>query len=346
MSAELESRANLLRKEALQSLTIALAGSDSKHLWDLLTAYFGANHLAGEEEDPWDFLDAAPEIPPPLPLTDTDSDEEKVSVASAATTQSAPAAPASGTRVGVGARAKGRPQISVQKDRLNDLCSMDKAIRIYPRNSKNLSETGIPDQLLVQREQVTTGKGGSLYLCRHELCQDPPYYAHSPAGLYSHVRRKHLGMVVACPYCPKKLFWNTKGWGSHMERHHKDAPHYGLELVDEPAIASALLSQVTEDPSSLKAEAREQEKRLRKGLHPVKKEPTVTMKSPVDPSSAPLPKPDTSSSSSDDEEYQPPSGTADSSPDSSSSGSSSSDMPELEKTPPHPFPKKRRTEPE
>ena len=150
MSAELETRANLLRKEALQSLTIALAGSDTKHLWDLLTAYFGANHLPGEEEDPWDFLDAAPEIPPPLPLTDTNSDEDKVSVASTATTQSAPAAPVSGTSVGVGAKAKGLPKISVQKDVLDDLCTVDKAIWIYPQDSKTLSETGIPEHLLVQ----------------------------------------------------------------------------------------------------------------------------------------------------------------------------------------------------
>ena len=204
VSAELESRANLLRKEALQSLTIALAGSNTKRLWEVLTAYFGANHVAGEEEDPWDFLDAAPEIPPPLPLTDTESKEDKVSVASAATTQSAPAAPASGASVGVGAKAKSRPKILVQKDRLDDLCSTDEAIRICPQDPKALSETGIPDHLLVQREQTTTVKGGSLYLCRHELCQDPPYYAQSTAGLYSHVRRKHLGMVVACPYCPQE----------------------------------------------------------------------------------------------------------------------------------------------
>ena len=39
-----------------------------------MTAYFGANHT-GEEDDPWDFVNAAPEIPHPLPLTDTDTEE-------------------------------------------------------------------------------------------------------------------------------------------------------------------------------------------------------------------------------------------------------------------------------
>ena len=322
MSAELEARANLLRKEALQSLTIALAGSDTKQLWDLLSAYFGANHLPGEEEDPWDFLDAAPEIPPPLPLTDTDSDEDKVSTTSFATTQSAPAAPASASSIGVGAKAKSRPKIPVLKDHLDDLCSPSEAIRIYPRDSKTLSETGIPEHLFVQRQQITTGKGGSLYLCRHELCQDPAYYAQSPAGLYSHVRRKHLGMVVACPYCPKKLYWNTKGWNTHMEKYHKDVPHYSTQLADESAIATALLSKVKEDPESLQVEARKQEKRLRKGLHPIKKESSMVEKGsvPVTP-----PKPEESSSDSDDADYQPLSSTANSSSDSPSDSSSRSD---------------------
>ena len=229
--------------------------------------------MAEKEEDPWDFLDAAPEIPPPLPLTDTDSEEDKASVVSAATTQSAPAAPVSGVSVEVGAKTKSQPKIPMQKDRLDDLCSTDKAIQIYPQDPKALSKTGIPDHLLVQREQTTTVKGSSLYPCHHELCQDPPYYAQSTTGLYSHVRRKHLGMVVACPYCPKKLFWNTKGWGTHMEKHHWDVPHFGLQLADEGAVASALLAKLEKDPEALKTTAKKQEKRLCKGLHPVKKEP-------------------------------------------------------------------------
>ena len=216
----------------------------------------------GDEEDPWDFLDAAPEIPPPLPVTDTDSDDNKVSLASTATTQSAPVAPTSGSRVRVGAKAKGHPKVIVQKDRLDDLCSVNQAIRIHPTNKDTLSKTGIPEHLLAPREQVTTAKGRSMYLCRHELCQDVPYYAQSTAGLYSHVRRKHLGMVVACPYCPKKLYWNTKGWAIHMEKYHPDVPHYGHQVANEPEMAEALLSQVKANPDALKIQARKQEKQL------------------------------------------------------------------------------------
>ena len=317
----METRANLLRKEALQSLTIALAGSNTKGLWDLLTAYFGANHT-GDEEDPWDFLDAAPEIPPPLPVTDTDSDDDnKASLTSTTTTRSAPPAPVSSAKIRVGAKAKGRSKVIMQKDHLDDLCVAERAIRIYPSNKDTLSETGIPEHLLAAREQVTTAKGGSMYLCRHELCKEVPYYAQGTAGLYSHVRRKHLGMVVACPYCPKKLYWNTKGWATHMDKYHSDAPHYGHEVTSEPELAAALLTQVKADPDALRTQALKQEKRLRKGLHPTKKTATVTVKEEV--SSTVPSKPD-ESSDSDDEDYEPPD-TVDSSPDSSSSSDADSD---------------------
>ena len=259
VSTELETRTNLLRKEALQSLTIALAGSDTKQLWDLLTVYFRANH-SGDEEEPWDILDVAPEIPPPLPVTDTNSEDDKTSVASIATTQSAPVVPTSSVQVGIGAKTKGHLKVAVQKDRLDDLCTADKAIHIYPKNKDTMSKTGIPEHLLAPREQITTGKGGSVYLCCHELCQDVPYYAQSPAGLYSHVWRKHLGMVVACPYCPKKLYWNTKGWATHMDKYHQDVPHYGHQVACEPDVAAALLSQINEDPKDLTTEAKKQEK--------------------------------------------------------------------------------------
>ena len=183
VSANLEAKANALRREALQCITVALAGSDTKKFWSLMTAYFGTAQKDDGEDDPWDFLDAAPAIPEPLPLTETDTDEEVASV------QSAPAASASTQPKGA---AKRKPQVSLQKDLLPDLCGPKKAIRMYPSSKNTLKETGIPTNLQVKREQRTTGKGGSVYLCRHEKCQTPTFWAQSPAALYSHVRRKNI----------------------------------------------------------------------------------------------------------------------------------------------------------
>ena len=176
VSADLEAKANLLRKEALQSLTIALAGSDTKGFWDLLAAYFRANHSGNEEDDPWDFLDAAPAIPPPLPLTETESEDEKASV------KSAPVAPT--TKV----KAPRKPKVSQQKDLLDDLCGVKAAIRMYPTSAGSLKETGIPPEFQVKREHQTTYAGGSVYLCPHPKCQTPPFFAQSSLGIYSHIR--------------------------------------------------------------------------------------------------------------------------------------------------------------
>ena len=206
-------RANQLRKEALQCITVALAGSDSKKFFQLMTTYFGANQTGTPEDDPWDFIDAAPEIPPPLPLTDTESEDDgtkstksSVSVASQVQTDAT----------------KKKARIPLQKDVLPDLCDLKDTIRMYPADQKSLNKMGIPANLLVKREHQTTHSGASVYLCKHDKCQEPPFHAQSPAGLYSHVRHKHLGIALACPYCPDKLFWNSKGWNTHMERHHQD----------------------------------------------------------------------------------------------------------------------------
>ena len=263
MSANLEARANSLRQEALQCITVALAGSDTKKFWSLMTAYFGTSKKDDGEDDPWDFIDAASAIPEPLPLTETDTDDESTSVKSTPAASSATPAPKPS---GV---AKQKPRVSTQKDLLDDLCSMKAAIRMYPANSDTLKETGIPPNLQVKREQRTTGKGGSIYLCLHSQCQTPTFWAQSPTGLYSHVRRKHLGIVLACPYCPDKLYWNSMGWKSHMEHQHRNLPAYGSALPDEAAVAKEMLTSMEKQASSTKPPAK---KRCRASSPKVKSE--------------------------------------------------------------------------
>ena len=80
LAAELESHAAGLRLEVLQHLTIALAGVDCKDLWRVLVTFFGTC----QEEDLFQYLDAAPIIKCPLDLTDTESEEEEGSLISEA----------------------------------------------------------------------------------------------------------------------------------------------------------------------------------------------------------------------------------------------------------------------
>ena len=72
LAAELKGKAAALRKEALQHLTVALAGNDTKELFTLLVTFFGK----GTDVDPFSFIDAAPVIKQPLDLTDTASESE------------------------------------------------------------------------------------------------------------------------------------------------------------------------------------------------------------------------------------------------------------------------------
>ena len=58
LSSELEAKAAALKQEALQHLFIAIAGTDCRELWTLLTMFFGK----GTDADPFEFLDAAPAI--------------------------------------------------------------------------------------------------------------------------------------------------------------------------------------------------------------------------------------------------------------------------------------------
>ena len=236
----------------------------------------------GTDEDPWDFLDAAPKIPDPLPLTDTDTDDEVVSVQSAPAASSSQTQPLEGVSVGVGARAKvftkggRRPLVSQYKDDLPDICSPPEAIQMHPQDKKTVNETGVPSDLLVERESKTSLSGSSIYLCRHPVCQDKPFHAQSLAGLYSHVRRKHLGVVLACPYCVKKLYWNAKGWKSHMGSYHRGAPWYGTSLKQESQEALDLLEQIEADPLSASKASLKEERRYRKSIAPKQRAETGT----------------------------------------------------------------------
>ena len=158
--------------------------------------------------------------------------------------------PSSGTPIGVEAKAKGasqcKPTILTKKDEVPDICELSEAIRMYPASEDTLKETGVPNNLQVHQEQSTMHAGASVYLCWHEICSATGYFTQNPSLLYSHIRRKHLGICFACPYCSNKLYWNSCGWHNHMEAHHKLVPHYGHALADKAReVQKALTVQET-----------------------------------------------------------------------------------------------------
>ena len=173
LAAELEGKAAALRKEALQHLTIALAGSDTRELFTLLVTFFGK----GTDMDPFSFLDAAPIIKQPLDLTDTESELEEGGDDTASTRTSPGRAPT--------ASAEPSPSTSTPpvkkpikiwpKATYQDKCAdVQEAIGFLPENPRSLHNTGIPDQFSMCR----VGKnncGTSIYACPYPECSDPPY---------------------------------------------------------------------------------------------------------------------------------------------------------------------------
>ena len=225
LAAELERKAAALRKEALQHLTVALAGTDTKELFTLLVTFFGK----GTDVDPFSFIDAAPVIKRPLDLTDTESESEAGDdAASTSTTTTTTVEPSTSTGATSEAPAK-KPVKIKQKASYSDKCvDVQEAVGFLPENSGTLHNTGIPEQFAVRR----VGKnehGTSIYSCPHPECSDPPYTG-DISGCGSHVRRVHLGRCVSCPYCPDKKYYNADGWHRHMREKHNKAPWYSGEL--------------------------------------------------------------------------------------------------------------------
>ena len=291
MAGELEAKAASLRAEALQHMTIALAGVNCHELFTLLVTFFGKDTGI----DPFSFLDAAPKIPVPLDLTDTELEEEVggdgsstaegsevvssfvpvppsstatpalqgLASSSTATSPQLQAQPSTSTTAPASApvsvsttssdpqpsssRVLGEPpakKIRVHprqayQDKVADIRS---AVKYYPSDADSLHNTGIPSQYAVRRAG-TSGRGTSLYDCPYsQLCSAPPYVGDFPS-CGSHVRKVHLGVCLACPYCPEHLYYNGSGWRKHMRAEHPSVPWYTAQLQTSPVASTRVVKQ-------------------------------------------------------------------------------------------------------
>ena len=239
LSAELEGRAASLRREGLQCLTIALAGTDTKGLWEMLVSFFGTEQ---DKENVWDFIDPVSRVACPLDLESTDGDEDQGEVTASTAT-------ASTSKVG----AVYTPTPHSVKISRQDVCALDQAIRVYPVDDKTLSATGLPAHLIAKRESRTSGSSGaSLYVCVHPDCSLVFVAKGGPAPLHNHVRRHHLGMCLACPYCLDKFYYAGSGWRSHMEKVHPNVPWFKSQVkLPEGEQAAQLMAQLEKDPLAL-----------------------------------------------------------------------------------------------
>ena len=216
-------------------------------MWTLLVTFFGK----GTDQDPFEFLDAAPAIKKPLDLVDTDSDEEETSTADSTTSSPAVAGPSAGTSTKTSAvpatAAKGFKL--PPKPTWPDLrSSIDEAEGFIPRSADQLHHTGIPEGVICKRSGTQTSRGASLYICPLPDCGSTPYVGDLP-GCGSHLRRAHYGTCILCPFCPDKRYYRVSGWKDHMKALHSGVPWYGAS--EELQAELALQALTKPDPSNV-----------------------------------------------------------------------------------------------
>ena len=173
LASELESRAAALCLEALQHMTISMAGVDCRELFTLIISFFGRG--TDFAADPFGYLDGAPSIQPPLDLTDTDSDSEEEKVTSQASASTIPAASAPPGSVNILETKEPHVKSKLKIQYPDEVPSLDQTKGFFPVSKDSLHNTGIPPNYHVKRTG-SSQKGRSIYMCPYEAdCSTPPY---------------------------------------------------------------------------------------------------------------------------------------------------------------------------
>ena len=241
-----------------------MAGVDCWELFTLLTMFFG--HGTEFQEDPFNYLDGAPKIRPPLDITDTDSDEDASVVEPPVVTKPPVEATTSHAEVSGSSSTLVPPVWEPQVKSHSKTTYMDKVTDIsmaqgfLPKSKDSLHNTGIPDTYTVRRSG-TSGKGRSLYMCPFgNQCSSPPYVS-DIASTGSHVHQHHLGHCIQCSY-DGSHFYNGTGWKDHMSSKHEGVRWYRSQLgvisnlptsffkVATPAVVPSSTISGVSDPSA------------------------------------------------------------------------------------------------
>ena len=105
-----------------------------------------------------------------------------------------------------------------------DICSLADAKLACPTDFNSLSVTEVSSEFY--SENVPMGPSSqSTYFC---LFGAPcTASAHQKASIAAHIRRKHLGVSLACKYCDCR-WWTSNPYKDHMQRKHLEieAPGY------------------------------------------------------------------------------------------------------------------------
>ena len=100
---------------------------------------------------------------------------------------------------------------------LANFCSVKEAKPVYPISSTLLSTMGVPSEFIL--ENMPSGpQQQSTYYCLFGECNNG---STQKATLATHIRRKHLGVAVACKFCGHQ-WWSLCPFEGHMEKPHPE----------------------------------------------------------------------------------------------------------------------------
>ena len=205
------------------------------------------------QEDPFNYLDGAPKIHPPLDITDMDSDDEvstvgeevvpspQVALSESQVVISVPTPTTSATPsfTPCEPQVKSRPKVTYA-DKVADI-SMTQGF--LPEDKDSFHNMGIPTAYAIWHSG-TSGKGRSLYMCPFsDQCSSSPYVS-DIATTGSHVHCHHLGHCIQCPY-DGSHFYNGTGWWDHMSSKHEGAPWYHSQLRIDSKLPTTFFKATT-----------------------------------------------------------------------------------------------------
>ena len=239
--------ASMLRRDAARLMKVALAGTMTSRLVEVVEAAFGTTEAEKrddiEEEEGLE-ESVIPDTPSSTPISEVATPSTSTSEATPSTVPKRKASPTPSTK---GKRGKSTAGI----------CSLADAKRIYPSISdqENYLHAGVDDKFISHRKSSSIISDAG-YLCNYSaamkseghITPDCEFFPTVRGQLSTHIRQIHLGAAVTCYICDKKV-WDARTWRNHMRNVHtslSEKDFYVKEGLDVAEMQALVIKQEVE----------------------------------------------------------------------------------------------------
>ena len=237
-----EERSIRIRRDALQTLKVGLAGTATTKLLDVLEAAFGVPEAEDEVPDIQPTPAETEEILPPSAF-----------VPKAAETSGQ--ASTSGLKCKFKTDISGAPKHKSAKPSKSGPVALADATPFYPtaQQKANYLHIGVDPLYIGQREGSQFTKL-VVYQCfyarrcreRGEHPEECDVLTQNKAQMSTHIRKFHLGICIACYICPER-WWSSLEWKKHMKDKHSNLPEESWYIQDTADVGAdiAIKTEVT-----------------------------------------------------------------------------------------------------